>query len=87
MPLPGKGLLRRMLPAALPKHTEERLKLAAGGLQNLALAVVVGAFLTPLLNPAFNVSLPGKALAGATAGVVELLALYLLGLIPTSQTP
>jgi hypothetical protein len=87
MPLPGKGMLRRVLPTPLPKHTEERLKLMAGGLQNIALAVVVGAFLTPLLNPAFAISLGGKVLAGVTAGIAELLALYLLGLIPTSENP
>ena len=87
MPLPGKGLLRRLLPTPMPKHTEERLKLTATGLQNIALAVVVGTFLTPLLNPAFTVSLSGKVLAGVTAGIAELLALYLLGLIPTSQNP
>lgn len=76
-----------MLPAPVPKHTEERLKLTAAGCQNIALAVVVGTFLTPLLNPAFTVSLPGKVLAGVSAGIAELLALYLLGLIPTSQSP
>lgn len=40
MPLPGKGLLRRVLPAPMPKHTEEHLKLTAAGCQNIALAVV-----------------------------------------------
>ena len=85
MPLPGKGVLRRVLPTPLPKHTEERLKLMAAGLQNVALAIGVGTLLTPMLNPAFAISLPGQIAAGLIAGVIEVLALYALGFIPTSQ--
>ncbi len=87
MPLPGKGLLRRMLPTPMPKHTEERLKLMASGLQNVALAIGVGALLTPMLNPAFIISRPGQIVAGLIAGAVEVLALYMLGFIPTSKAP
>jgi len=71
----------------MPKHTEERLKLTASGLQNVALAIGVGALLTPMLNPAFVISLPGKIVAGLIAGAVEVLALYMLGFIPTSKAP
>ena len=87
MPLPGKGLLRRLLPTPMPKHTEERLKLTAAGLQNLALAIGVGTLLTPMLNPAFVVSLPGQIAAGLIAGATEVVALYALGFIPTSKAP
>ncbi len=87
MPLPGKGLLRRLLPTPMPKHTEERLKLMATGLQNVALAIGVGTLLTPMINPAFAISLPGKIVAGLIAGATEVLALYALGFIPTSKTP
>ena len=87
MPLPGKGLLRRLLPTPMPKHTEERLKLMASGLQNVALAIGVGALLTPMLNPAVIISRPGQIVAGLIAGAVEVLALYMLGFIPTSKAP
>ena len=87
MPLPGQGLLRRLLPTPMPKHTEERLKLMASGLQNVALAIGVGALLTPMLNPAFIISRPGQIVAGLIAGAVEVLALYMLGFIPTSKAP
>lgn len=87
MPLPGKGLLRRLLPTPIPKHTEERLKLTATGLQNVALAIGVGALLTPMLNPAFAIGLAGKIVAGLIAGTTEALALYTLGFIPTSKVP
>ena len=87
MPLPGKGLLRRLLPTPMPKHTEERLKLTASGLQNVALAIGVGALLTPMLNPAFVISRPDQIVAGLIAGAVEVLALYMLGFIPTSKAP
>ena len=73
------------MPTPTPKHTEERLKLAAAGLQNLALAIGVGTLLTPMLNPAFVVSLLGQIAAGLIAGATEVVALYALGFIPTSQ--
>lgn len=57
----GLALLRRgvrILQGTHPKVAEERLKLAASGLQNTALTVAVGVFVTPHLNAAFVVT-PG----------------------------
>ncbi len=75
------------MPESLIKHTEERLKLLANGLQNIAVAMFVGVLLTPLINPAFVVTWGQTIAATAMMSVLELLALYLLGLIPVSKDP
>ena len=75
------------MPQSLTKHTEERLKLLANGLQNIAIAMFVGVLLTPLINPAFVVTWGQTIAATAMMSVLELLALYLLGLIPVSKDP
>ena len=87
MPLPGKGLLRRVLPAPMPKHTEERLKLAANCLQAIALALFGTVLIVPHFNASFVVSIEDRTAATAVMGVSEVLAFYLLGFIPTSTTP
>ena len=75
------------MPQSLTKHTEERLKLLANGLQNIAIAMFVGVLLTPLINPAFVVTWGQTIAATAVMSVLELLALYLLGLRPASKDP
>lgn len=73
------------MPQSSPKHTEERLKLLANGLQNVAIATFVGVLLTPLINPAFIVTWGQTIAAAAVISALELIALYLLGLIPVSN--
>ena len=72
---------------SLAKHREERLKLLANCRQNIALAMFVGVLLTPWINPAFVVTWGQTIAATAVISVLELLALYLLGLIPVSKDP
>ena len=86
MPLPGKGLLRRVLPAPMPKHTEERLKLAANCLQAIALALFGKGLMVPRFIAPFVVSIAHRTASTAIMGVSEVLAFYLLGFIPTSTT-
>ena len=61
-------------PPLSPKHREERLKLAANGLQNLALALFAGVLIAPVLNPALIAPLPVRLAAVALAGLAVLVA-------------
>ena len=78
MPLPTK-------PRPSPKHREERVKLLATGLQNLAVVLFGAVLLTPLVNASFTVTWAHRLAALAGFAVLEGLALYLLGFIPTSE--
>jgi len=71
-------------PPASAKHIEERLKLAANGLQALTLAL----FGTSILAPLFNVTQAGMGwktiVAALIAGIAENAAFELLRYIPNS---
>jgi len=69
-------------PPVSPKHIEERLKLAATGLQNLALMIFATVVIAPLLNPAMAVSTWVAMLAFGVAGAAEVSAFLLLRYIP-----
>lgn len=71
-------------PPLSPKHREERLKLAANGLQNLALALFAGVLIAPVLNPALVAPLPVRLAAVALAGLAVLVAFILLRYIPVT---
>lgn len=70
-------------PPQSPKHTEERLKLLATGLQNLALALFVGIVVAPALNASIVAPLPWQVAAFVAAGSAEGVALVLLRYIPS----
>ena len=74
-------------PPLAPKHREERLKLAASGLQALALAL----FGAVLIAPAFNAQLAApvwvKLALSAIASVAEGLAFFVLRYIPAKSDP
>ena len=72
-------------PPTQPKHIEERLKLAANGLQALALAIIVAVVLAPQLNASLDAPLWAEIGAGGLAGLVELFAFVLLGYIPVQE--
>lgn len=72
-------------PPTTAKHIEERLKLAASGLQALTLTLLAAVVLAPELNASLTAPLWAKAVAGGMAGLAELCAFSLLGYIPTGQ--
>ncbi len=74
-------------PPLSPKHTEERLKLAANGLQALALASFAGVLLAPLLNHSLDSPFWVQALALAFCGLAELGAFTALRYIPITPNP
>ncbi len=70
------------LPPATPQHRQEQLKLAARGLQTIAVLVLVAVLAGPTLSPALAAS-PGQKLAGVLLAVALIgLGLMLLGRIP-----
>ena len=74
-------------PPLTPKHPEERLKLAANGLQALALAFFAGVLLAPLLNHSLASSFWLQALAIVFCGLAELGAFTALRYIPSTPSP
>ena len=75
MPLPTK-------PPLSPKHTQERLKYAATGLQTVAFTLFVGVLIGPALNPSLVAPLLLRAAAIVVAGLAVLLGFILLRYIP-----
>ena len=71
MPLPTK-------PPLSPKHTEERLKYAATGLQTFAFTLFVGVLIGPAINPNLVAPLLLRAAAIVVAGLAVLLGFILL---------
>jgi hypothetical protein len=59
------------------------LKLAASGLQALALMLLASVVLAPELNASLTAPLWSKITAGALAGICEMAAFMLLAYIPT----
>lgn len=86
MPLP-RLRQRLQLPPRNPKHTEERLKLLASGLQLLAIAIVGSAFIAPLFNATLGAPARTTLQAAFVAGLLESAALFLLRCIPINTTP
>ena len=74
-------------PPHAPKHSEERLKLAASGLQALALTLFAAVLIAPLLNTSLTAPLWAKVATAVVASMAEGLAFRLLGYIPTTTTP
>jgi len=72
-----------------PKRNEERLKLAAGGCQLVAIAIVGAAFIAPLFNTILNPPYTRMLGAAVVAAILEGVAMILLGFvpIPASQPP
>ena len=70
-----------------PKHNEERLKLAAGGCQLIAIAVVGTAFIAPLFNPAMSAPYSRIIGAAVVAAILEGVAMKLLGYLPLPAAP
>ncbi len=74
-------------PPASPRHRQEQIKLAARGLQTLAVIVLVVVLAGPALSPALAASrcqqLVGVLLAGALIG----LGLMLLRYMPIESKP
>lgn len=67
---------------ASPQHRQEQFKLAARGLQILALVVLVVVFAGPALSPVLSTS-PGQQLIGALLAVTLVgLGFVLLGRMP-----
>ena len=71
------------LPPLAPKHTEERLKLAASGLQSFALALFIGVIVAPVISPSMNAPYWVRALTLFAVGALEFTAFLLLRYIPT----
>lgn len=64
----------------------ERFKMMANGLQVIALGILGAAIIAPLFNPALKPSFLVRAGGGVVAGLVELLALRVIGYISV-KTP
>ena len=73
-------------PPRAPKHTEERLKLAASGLQALAIALFGAAIVAPLLVTHAALGWT-NAITAFTASIAEGAAFELLRYSPTSPEP
>ena len=67
---------------AAAKHSEERLKLAAGGCQLIAIALVGAAYIAPMFNTSLGASIWVTAAAAGVAALLEGVAMKLLGYIP-----
>lgn len=81
----GNWLLKRVkktLAGRHPKVSEERLKLAASGLQNAALTLAVAVFVTPHLNTSFVVDGPWLYGTGIVAVLLVMVSQALLDYIP-----
>jgi len=74
-------------PPHAPKHREERLKLAASGLQALALTLFGAVLIAPLVNPSLGAPLWIKFLISCAASVAEGVAFILLRYIPPTKAP
>jgi hypothetical protein len=72
-------------PPLSAKHIEERLKLAASGLQAVAITLLAAVILAPALNAGLNAPLWAKAVASLVLGFCELAAFLLLAYIPVSS--
>ncbi len=79
------------LPPASPKHTEERLKLGANGLQTLALTVIGTDFVVPFLNPGRQVGFWNHFLFAVPAcfaiGAAHMLLRYIPVPAPAQEKP
>jgi protein-S-isoprenylcysteine O-methyltransferase Ste14 len=74
-------------PPLTPKHIKERLKLGAGGLQALALALFIGILIAPRLNASVVAPIWVQAAAFLVVGAAEISAFILLRYIPTAISP
>lgn len=75
------------LPPRSPKHREERLKLAASGLQTLALTLFAAVLIAPLVNTSLAAPFWVKLLTSFIASVAEGVAFILLRYIPVTNVP
>jgi hypothetical protein len=71
-------------PPLSDKHVEERLKLAASGLQASALTLIAAVILGPALNLSLKSPHSAQFVAGFVAGLCEVAAFLSLAYIPVS---
>lgn len=74
-------------PPLSAKHAEERLKLAASGLQALALTLFGAGLIAPLFNAALSIPLWMRVAAAICASVSEGAAFEMLRYIPVPNPP
>ncbi len=74
-------------PPLSPKHTEERLKLAANGLQAFALTIFAAVLIAPILNHALTTPFWMRAVTIVLCGLAELGAFTALRYIPPTPSP
>ena len=80
----------RLLEVLIGRNTDpvvrvERIKLMASGTQLVAIGILVGSFVSPFFNPGLPIPLWARFGAATVAGLLELLALRILGyLAPAS---
>ncbi|MGI3776713.1 MAG: hypothetical protein ACRYGC_05390 [Janthinobacterium lividum] len=64
----------------------ERCKLLAGGCQLIAIGVLAAAIVAPIFNPALHPGFWTRIGGGASAAVIELLALRIMGYMSVSPS-
>lgn len=64
-----------------PAVRVERLKMVANGLQVIALGIMAAAIIAPLFNPALKPGMLVRVGGGQVAGLIEVLALRVIGYI------
>lgn len=74
-------------PPQSQRQTEERLKLAASGLQLFALAVVAADFIGPFFNASPGAAFIPSTMAVIGAGLAEGAAFVILRYIPANAVP
>jgi hypothetical protein len=75
------------MPDTTPRHREEMLRLAASGFQLLALALIGGALIAPLFNPAIGAPWSTTLSAAVAGGLSEGAAFLALLYIPFNAAP
>ena len=63
----------------------ERIKLVAGGCQLIAVGIFVAAIIAPIFNPLLTATLKTHVMGGLGFAFFELLALRIMGYIPTDK--
>jgi hypothetical protein len=69
-----------------PKIREERVKLAAAGCQNLAIALSIAVLLAPTINPSLTAPPLLVLCASSAAGVLEIAAISMMRYIVTKES-
>ena len=75
------------VPPRKAKHTEEQLKLAANGLQALALTLFAAVVVAPSFNPQLAAANWVTVVFALSASAAETLAFFLLRYVPVKDDP